>query len=131
MIDALNPVTSKGLYRFISRNETKANLMATDEELLLEILDVLRDAYEEDVKEQAMIASEEGESFVNSHFQKAAKETAEKHKEGFGYRRICCVEMFAFGLMMASRIRRHYTHAPWFKVRQLMRMLDVHGVVST
>ena len=130
MIDDLDPVTRRVLYRFLSRNETKGRHMATEEEFLLEIVDLLRDAYEEDIKEQDAIPGED-ESVVNRHFQKAAKEAAEKHKEGRGYRQLCCVETFALGLVMASRIRRHYTHAPWFKITPLARMLHVHGVVRT
>ena len=32
---------------------------------------------------------------------------------------------------MSSRIRKHYTHAQWFKISELNAMLETHGAVST
>jgi hypothetical protein len=56
---------------------------------------------------------------------------ADKYKRGSSaYRRICCVPSFAFGLVMASRMQTHFTHAPWFKLRSLSEMIDVYGTVS-
>jgi len=47
-----------------------------------------------------------------------------------GYRRLTCMHTFVFGLVQASRVRRHYLHAPWFRVSHFNKMLQVHGGVS-
>ncbi|KAH9023469.1 hypothetical protein EDB84DRAFT_1440954 [Lactarius hengduanensis] len=103
------------IYRFMSRNETKGNRMATEEELLLEIVDELKDA-----------------QVSYPAFMKLAKDKAEKaeeSKETPAHRRLCSVPAFARGLVMASRVRRHYTHAPWFEIGTLSKMLDSHGAL--
>jgi hypothetical protein len=47
-----------------------------------------------------------------------------------GYRRLMCMSTFVFGLVQASRVRRHYLHAPWFRVSHFNKMAVVHGGVS-
>ena len=64
-------------------------------------------------------------------FKKKVEVKAEQFKSTrHAYRRICCVPAFALGLVMVSRIQTHYTHAPWFKLNTLDKMLDVYGTVS-
>ncbi|KAH9019230.1 hypothetical protein EDB85DRAFT_1896816 [Lactarius pseudohatsudake] len=121
------------IYRFMSRNETKENRMTTDEELLLEIVDELKDAYEADIdmqREQPNLDKDLDASYPA--FMKLAKDKAEKaeeSKETPAHRRLCSVPAFARGLVMASRVRRHYTHAPWFEIGTLSKMLDSHGAL--
>ena len=47
-----------------------------------------------------------------------------------GYRQICALPRVALGLVMASRIRSHFTHASWFRISSLRDMVKVHGGVS-
>jgi hypothetical protein len=56
--------------------------------------------------------------------------TGEFGKVHSGFRRIMSMPNFLVGLMMASRVGRHYLHAPWFTVLSFSRMADVHGSVS-
>ena len=105
---------------------------ATDEELLQEIVDELKDAFEADLEMNVDNArySEEFDVKYPSYMTKA-KEKAAKFKQTFkGYRRICCLPSFSFGLVMASRVHSHYIHAPWFRLASLDSMIDVHGTVS-
>lgn len=106
--------------------------MATDEELLQEIVDVLVDKYKKDFKRQG----EQGRNLdmsmalVYPEFTKAAKEAADKFKEEPDHRRLCSVPSFALGLAMASQIPKHYKHASWFNIETLTEMLESHGAVS-
>jgi hypothetical protein len=47
-----------------------------------------------------------------------------------GFRKLACIDVFMLGLVMTSRVRRHYVHAAWFKVSSLVKMVEVHGAVS-
>ncbi|KAH9048595.1 hypothetical protein EDB83DRAFT_2522862 [Lactarius deliciosus] len=132
-IEENNQKLATAIYRFMSRNETKGNRMATEEELLLEIVDELKDAYEADInmqREQPHLDKDVDASYPA--FMKLAKDKAEKaedSKETPAHRRLCSVPAFARGLVMASRVRRHYTHAPWFEIGTLSKMLDSHGAL--
>jgi hypothetical protein len=119
----------------LSRNQVKDNLRATDEEHLLEIVDELRDAYEKDLAQmqgQSGRIRDDGDIKQYKYFVRAASTKAELCKEitERGYSRLCSVPSFAHGLVMASRIPRHYTHAEWFTVKKLNCMLDMHGAVG-
>jgi hypothetical protein len=70
-------------------------------------------------------------AFKHKDFVKKVEEKAKYFPVGgYRYRHLCSVTSFMYGLVMASRVRSHYTHAPWFKLGALGDMLDVHGTVS-
>ncbi len=105
--------------------------MAMDEELLLEILDELKDAFEEDMPyARKLQAKEDNLSILFPTFMKKVKDKAEEYKDTGGYRRLCSVPSFTLALVSVLRIRRHYTHCVWFKISTLQKMLDVHGGVG-
>jgi hypothetical protein len=122
---------AKAIFRFISRNETKGNRCATEEELLQEVVDELKDALELDLVslgDQSL-----GEDFKVKYLtfvDKANKKADWFKNKSHNYRQICSLPSFALGLVMASRIPSHYTHAPWFRIKALMDMMGVHGSVS-
>jgi hypothetical protein len=119
------------VFRYLSRNETKGQLMATEEELLQEIMYELKDALEEDIPRAELLqATEDDSGILYPSFMKLVKAKAEEYKDSSGYRRLCSVPSFTLSLVSASRIRRHYTHCPWFKTHILQKMLNVHGGVS-
>jgi hypothetical protein len=121
---------AKAIFRLISRNERKGTYRGTDEELLQEVVDEFRDAFELD---RSTMEDDSEEDFSSKYptFMKKVADKADLFKQNaHGYRRICCLPSFAFGLVMASRIPSHYTHAPWFKLGTLSEMIDVHGAVS-
>jgi hypothetical protein len=125
---------SNAIFRFLSRNEIRGVYMATDEEHLQEDVYVLKDAIELDLKslKDRDRGNEEDPTILYRNFMRAVKEKEEEYrdKELSGYKRLFCVPSFALGLVMASRIRRHYTHSSWFKISSLNQMLKVHGTVS-
>jgi len=124
-----NPSMTKAVFRLISRNDRKTSHRATDEELLQEVIDEIKDEYELDV-ENLDDRLEEDFQFKYVKFVEKTKQKAEDLKDKASYRLIFSVPAFTLGLVMASRVRSHYTHAPWFKVTTLSGMLDVHGTVS-
>jgi hypothetical protein len=128
MIENLGSQLARAVFRFLSRNEVLDSRKATDEESLLEILDELKDAWELDV--ETLTKEEDNLSVMYPGFMKTVQRMAEEYKDSPRYRKVCGVPSFALALVMASRIRRHYTHAPWFKITTLYKMLDVHGAVS-
>jgi|SRR6267142_2021681 len=125
---------SNAIFRFLSRNEIRGVHLATDEEQLQEDVYVLKDAIELDLRDlKDRDRGNEGDpTILYRNFMKAVKEKEEEYrdKELSGYKRLFCVPSFALGLVMASRIRRHYTHSSWFKISSLNQMLKVHGAVS-
>lgn len=73
-------------------------------------------------------------SFLYPRFTAKAEQLVEEFKETSytrGPRRLCSVPSFALALAMSSRIRKHYTHAKWFKISELNTMLETHGAVGT
>jgi hypothetical protein len=104
--------------------------MATDEGLLQEIVDELRDAFEKDLPRAMAMPEEDDLSILYPTFMDKVKHMAEEFKESGGYRRLCKVPSFALALVMVSRIRRHYTHCSWFKISTLQTMLSIHGGVG-
>lgn len=127
------PEMATAIFRFISRNQVNDNWRATGEELLLEIVAELRDAYDDDLTEmrsENRSPTHDGSLSQYPRFMHEAKLKADLFKDDRGHKRLCSVPSFAHGLVMASRIKRHYTHAEWFTVGALNKMLDVHGAVS-
>ena len=123
------------IYRFLSRNENMPVLKRTEEESLNEVVQALRDEYEEDLDDAVAHGEDRGEererSLLYPKFAKAAKMKAEECKDMAGYKRLLSVPSFTLGLVMASRLKRHFQRAPWFKVITLGSMLENHGAVST
>jgi hypothetical protein len=104
----------------------------TEEEFLREVIEELKDAYELDMRNVTALNRKEDVTFKLKGF----VEKVNKKAKGFlpaehRYRHLCSVTSFVYALVMASRVRSHYTHAPWFKLRALGDMLDVHGTVSS
>jgi hypothetical protein len=128
MIEKLDRQLAMAVFRFLSRNEVLESRRATDEELLLEIVDELRDALEEDIRNPTN--EEDDPLTMYPTFMKTLQQKANEYKDIPRYRKLCSVPSFALALVMASRIRGHYTHSSWFKITYLYRMLDVHGAVS-
>jgi hypothetical protein len=108
--------------------------MLTDEELLQEIVDELKDTLEEDLAILKDADREEDFNFKYPLFVEKVGEKAKVLKDlpkvATGYRQICCLPSFALSLVSASRIPSHYTHAPWFKLGHLTEMVGVYGAVS-
>jgi hypothetical protein len=134
MIETKNkPDMARAIFRLISRNTRKGTHHGTDEELLQEVVDELKDALEGDLvrnKDRDRFR-EEDIKYKYKDFVRKVNDKADQFKQySQAYRRICCLPSFALGLVMASRIPSHYTHAPWFRLGVLTKMIDVHGAVS-
>lgn len=148
-IDALPSNTSRAVYRLLSRNESTGSVKVTEEELLQEIIDSFKDKFEEDDKAlleryakrdqkrgrpptmPELKEMEEDYEVMYPTVFGAIKEKAEHFKgNSTGYRQICLLPRVALGLIMASRVRSHYTHADWFRISILKNMVQVHGGVS-
>jgi hypothetical protein len=99
--------------------------------MLQEVIDELKDAFEMDLRNMVDPSREDDFKYKYKRFMDKVKEKAELFKQtSSGYRRICCMPSFVFGLVMASRIPGHYTHASWFKLTMLSDMIQVYGTVS-
>ena len=120
------------IFHLLSRNEKKSTYKATEEEELLEMVNELRRAYMKDVSRSKEADEEEADYMNNfSNFMAAAEEKAEAYKQtNAGFRRLACMPTFTLSLVMASQVRRHYTHATWFKLGVFKEMVEVHGAVS-
>lgn len=123
-------MAGKAVCRLISKNTTLKTQYATEEELLQETVDELKDAFEVDLSKVNDGNRDENFEYKYPNFIKKTAAKALEVKNAYRYRRIFCVPSFALGLVMASRIRSHYTHAPWFKLTALGDMIDVYGSVS-
>jgi hypothetical protein len=131
MIDSYGEDLSYAVYRLASRNETHGNYKATDEELLQELIDELKREFEKDLRTKTRLNKDEDYKIAYPLYTKRIKEKAEKFKSvNSGFRKLACMPTFMLGMVMASRVRRHYVHAPWFKASSLVKMVDVHGAVS-
>lgn len=115
----------------MSRNETGGFYKATDEEYLLEIVDQLKIALKKDLanipdRTQPIDYQTSCPTYIE-----AVKAVALKFKSvNSGFRKLALVPSFMLALVMASRIKKHFIHAPWFKATTLLKWLDVHGGVS-
>ena len=122
------------IFRLLSRNETKGTHRATEEELLQELLDELKLALQKDL-DRAKNPLTEGEDDGHSGdsyptFFSLRKAKANRYRqESSGFRKLACLPTVMLALVMASRIRHHYVHAPWFRVGTLNKMAEVHGAV--
>lgn len=122
---------SYAVYRLASRNETRGNFKATDEELLQELIDELKREFEKDLRTKKQLNKDEDYRVAYPLYTKRIKLKAEKFKSvNSGFRKLACMPTFMLGMVMASRVRRHFVHAPWFKAGSLVKMVDVHGAVS-
>lgn len=122
---------SYATFRYMSRNENLGFYKATDEEYLLEIVDQLKIALMKDLR--ALPNREFNFDFQMScpTYMEAVEAMASKYKSvNSGFRKLALVPSFMLGLVMASRVRKHFVHARWFKASNLLKMLDVHGGVS-
>jgi hypothetical protein len=118
------------IYRFLSRNIDKGVWKATDEEKLTELVVELRDHLLNDLETVTADPSEDNLEILYPTFSQEVQAKAKAFVNEGGYRRLSCVSSFFLGIVMLSRIRRHYTHAPWFKVTVLDTMIKDHGGVS-
>ena len=135
MIEAHSKRLKNAIYRFLSRNESKLVLKATEEEALNEVVQVLKDQYEEDIKDAEGRGEDRDKekewSLLYPKFTLAAKMKAEKYKNMVGYKCLLAVPSFTLRLVMVSQLRQHYQWAAWFKVAILSSMLENHRAVST
>lgn len=124
--------TAKVLFHFLSRNTVNGMHKATQEELLQEIINELKMSYEKDAMNLSQTDREEEDyAILYPTFIEAVNAKAELYKQvSYGYRQLCSIPTFALGLVMASRIRRHYVHARWFRLGTLSDMVNVYGTVS-
>jgi hypothetical protein len=131
MIDSLGEDLSYAVYRLASRNETRGNFRATDEELLQKLIDELEREFEKDLRTKTQLNKDEDYKVAYPLYTERIKDKAEKFKSvNNGFRKLASMPTFMLGMVMASRVRRHYGHVPWFKAPNLIKMVDVHGTVS-
>lgn len=122
---------SYATFRFMSRNETLGFYKATDEEYLLEIVDQLKIALIKDLRARPNRDLNFDYHLYCPAYLRAVQAMASKYKSvNSGFRKLALVPSFMLGLVMASRVRKHFIHASWFKASNLLKMLDVHGGVS-
>lgn len=99
-----------------------------------ETVDDLVVPYDEDVAAHSgpINRKESDLEILYPRYMKAAGQKALDYKESQdrGPRRLCLVPSFTLSLVMVSKIKKHWVHAPWFKVVELCRMLEKHGAVS-
>lgn len=128
-----NDLTST-MYQFLSRNEVTEHRKITAEEILGETLNELAIEYRKDLAahEGPIDPKEDDASTLYPRFMTAAEEKAKEFNksQARGPRRLCLVPSFVLALVMVSRVRRQWLHAPWFKIPNLCRMLENHGAVS-
>jgi|ERR1700730_135248 hypothetical protein len=130
VIEAEEGIFPQVMFRFLSRNIVKGTWKATDEEKLIELVVELKDHLSVDL--ETVTASEDEDTLKTLYpaFMKHLDLKAQNFVGEGGYRRLCCVSIFFLGLVMLSRVRRHYLHASWFKVSILDGMVKYHGGVS-
>ena len=132
IIDGYREDISYAVYRLASCNETRGNFKATDEELLQELINKLKWEFKKDLRTKKQLNKDEDYWVTYLLFTKCIKLKAEKFKSvNSGFRKLACMPMFMLGMVMASRVRRHFVHAPWFKAGSLVKMVDIHGAVSS
>ena len=159
IIDAYNEDEREAIYQYLSENTDKAVHKKTEEEGLQQLFNFLKIALERDIrlkkekkaKKEAIKAKRDRGEAVEAE-EDEEDEEEEEHQglalkyPGYvgrlkimnktyiginsGYRRLTCMPTFMFGLVQASRVRRHYLHASWFRVTNFNKMLEVHGGVS-
>ena len=121
------------MFQFLSQNQSLGEHVATDEEKLQQILTQLKRAFLKDLRKITERESEEHEDLRVKYPKYTAMLNgfSVKFKQvNVGFRRLTCMPTFMLGLVMASRVRRHYQHAPWFRASMFNKMAEVHGAVS-
>lgn len=134
MIDNIGGGFKYPIYRLLSRNETAKNQEASEEEYLQEMIDELKIEFNKDLNartEKGELLGEDEDYAEYEDYSKLLKAKAELFKGvNSGFRKLACTRVFMLGLIMTSRVRRHYVHSPWFRVSSLAKMVEVHGAVS-
>lgn len=119
------------MLRFLSRNTSRELFKATEEEKLLEVVTQLTDFLNRDLKRLGDADADEDDiEVLYPQFFKRVKLKASTFKGAKGYRELVCIPPFILGLAMVGRVKRHYTHARWFMIGRLGRMLGEYGGVS-
>jgi hypothetical protein len=119
----------QAMFRFLSRNMIKGTWNATEEEKLIEIVVELQDHLHVDLDTVRTDPDEDNLDILYPTFAQELQLKVKQFMGEGGYRRLCSVSSFFLGIVMLSRVRRHYLHAPWFKVSKLDAMLECHGGV--
>jgi len=118
------------MFRFLSRNIIKGSWHATEEEKLIDLVVELKDYLGHDLDTVKPDPDEDNLEVLYPGFSKELQAKAKQFMGEGGYRRLCSVPSFFLGIVMLSRIPRHYIHAPWFIVATLNKMINDHGGVS-
>ena len=122
---------TEAVFQFLSRNERLGNQMATPEEYLQEIANELKVWFQKDCGAARQRNTTDDMEVQYPELMAAISQKAEIFKStNHGFRRIFCIPTFGVGLVMASRIRKHYTHSRWYNIQSLLGMVGVHGTVS-
>jgi hypothetical protein len=134
LIDNIGDGYTYPIYRLLSRNETAKNHEASEEEFLQEMIDELRIEFNKDLEARTAkgeVLGEDEDYGEYDNYSMLLKAKAELFKGvNSGFRKVACTKVFMLGLIMTSRVRRHYVHASWFRVPSLVKMVEVHGAVS-
>lgn len=121
------------MFQYLSQNEMLGSHPVTDEEKLQQILTQLKREFLKDLRNNMEREMEEFEDLRVKYPKYSAllNSFATKFKQvNVGFRRLTCMPTFMLGLVMASRVQRHYQHAPWFRVGMFNKIVEVHGAVS-
>jgi hypothetical protein len=137
MIEAHDEDHREALFQFLSQNEDLDQHKITDEEKLQLLITELKQEFLKDQrnaeKKKSKREVEEYEDLRVKYplYTKKIGEFATKYNQvNVGFRKLACMPTFMLGLVMASRVRRHYQHASWFRVATFHKMAEVHGAVS-
>lgn len=139
-------------YQLLSKNQDKHVLKVTEEEELQQYVNELKHEFEKDLrdnlsreekKREREREREEGDGDGEDEDEDKDEQpkfpkyrarlkliTEDFGKVNTGFRSLMSMPNFLVGLMMASRVGRHYLHASWFTVTSFNRIMDVHGSVS-
>ena len=94
------------IYRFLSRNESKPVLKAIEKEALNEVVQVLKDQYEEDIEDAEGRGEDRDkkkeQSLLYPKFTLMAKMKAKEYKDMVGYKCLLAVPSFTLRLVMVS-----------------------------
>jgi hypothetical protein len=136
-------------YQLLSKNQDKHVLKVTEDEELQQYVNELKHEFEKDLRENLSLeerkrerereegGNDDGETEDQDEQPKFPRYRARLKlitddfgKVNTGFRSLMSMPNFLVGLMMASRVGRHYLHSPWFTVTSFNRMMAVHGSVS-
>ena len=106
MIEAHLKRLKNAIYRLLLRNESKPVLKATEKEALNEVVQVLKDQYEENIEDAEGRGEDRNEekewSLLYLKFTLVAKMKAEEYKDMMGYKCLLAVWSFTLELVMVS-----------------------------